>query len=320
MLEGAFDLQATDSKADGLRRSRVMNVRFAAAFALGMFALAAPFAQGQAPAPQATPSSLPDASSPAPSGAAASPALHDDSVQHQATPIQEVAPVYPPVAKTAHISGTVLLQCIIGKDGTVQTIHYISGPPLLMKSAMDAVRQWKYTPTLINGKRVEVRTTVSLVFTLDGAAAAIPQAAASNPVERYKASGYVNDFAGVIDSKDRAQLDKICKDLDHKSGIQMAFVTIGSLEGKPIKDFAMDLANLWSVGHQETNRGLLILIAVQDGLWRISISHGLESVFPDEDADRLGRDMVPLLKTGAYGKALLHLAKNIQLELPPKLQ
>ena len=55
-------------------------------------------------------------------------------------------------AKTAHISGTILLHAIIGKDGTVQNLQYISGPPLLMQSAMDAVKQWRYKPTLLNGE------------------------------------------------------------------------------------------------------------------------------------------------------------------------
>jgi len=86
----------------------------------------------------------------------------------QANLIRQVTPVYPPIAKTAHISGTVLLHAIIGKDGTVQDLQYVSGPPLLMKSAMDAVRQWRYKPTLLNGEPVDVDTTISVVFTLGG--------------------------------------------------------------------------------------------------------------------------------------------------------
>jgi TonB family protein len=65
--------------------------------------------------------------------------------------INEVQPTYPEIAKTAHIQGTVVLHAIIGKDGTVRELQFISGPPLLMRSAMDAVRQWRYQPTLLNG-------------------------------------------------------------------------------------------------------------------------------------------------------------------------
>jgi protein TonB len=84
----------------------------------------------------------------------------------QANLLRQVQPIYPPIAKTAHISGTVVLHAIISKDGTIEQLEYISGPPLLMKNAMDAVRQWRYRPTMLNGEPVEVDTTVSVVFTL----------------------------------------------------------------------------------------------------------------------------------------------------------
>lgn len=86
----------------------------------------------------------------------------------QARMIRQVQPVYPQIAKTAHIQGTVILHAIIAKDGTVQELQYISGPPLLMRAAMDAVRQWRYQPTLLNGEPVEVDTTISVIFTLGG--------------------------------------------------------------------------------------------------------------------------------------------------------
>lgn len=82
--------------------------------------------------------------------------------------IRQIQPVYPQIAKTAHVQGTVILHAIISKDGTVQELQYISGPALLMRSAMDAVRQWRYQPTLLNGEPVEVDTTISVVFTLSG--------------------------------------------------------------------------------------------------------------------------------------------------------
>jgi TonB family protein len=82
--------------------------------------------------------------------------------------IHQVAPVYPPIAKTAHISGTVVLHAIIAKDGTIEQLKVVSGPPLLLKSAMDAVQQWVYRPTLANGDPVRVDTTMSVVYTLGG--------------------------------------------------------------------------------------------------------------------------------------------------------
>ncbi len=82
--------------------------------------------------------------------------------------IRQIQPLYPQIAKTAHVQGTVMLHAIIAKDGTVQELQYVSGPALLMRSAMDAVRQWRYQPTLLNGEPVEVDTTISVVFTLSG--------------------------------------------------------------------------------------------------------------------------------------------------------
>lgn len=81
---------------------------------------------------------------------------------------RQIQPVYPQIARTAHIQGTVILHAIIAKDGSIQELTYVSGPALLMRAAMDAVRQWRYKPTLLNGEPVEVDTTIQVVFTLGG--------------------------------------------------------------------------------------------------------------------------------------------------------
>jgi len=74
--------------------------------------------------------------------------------------------VYPPLAKAARVQGTVKFEAVIGKDGSIQNLHMISGPPLLVQAAMQAVQQWKYRPTLLNGEPVEVITTIDVNFTL----------------------------------------------------------------------------------------------------------------------------------------------------------
>ena len=86
----------------------------------------------------------------------------------QANLINKVVPSYPPIAKSARIQGTVILHAVIAKDGTVQELTYVSGPTLLVQSAMEAVRQWRYRPTLLNGEPVEVETTISVIFSLGG--------------------------------------------------------------------------------------------------------------------------------------------------------
>lgn len=75
-------------------------------------------------------------------------------------------PEYPPLAKMARISGTVRLDALISKDGTIQDLKVISGHPLLVKAAMDAVSRWRYQPTLLNGDAVEVATEIDVNFTL----------------------------------------------------------------------------------------------------------------------------------------------------------
>ena len=80
--------------------------------------------------------------------------------------INKVQPVYPPLAKQARIQGTVRLQAIIAKDGSVVELQVLSGHPLLQQAALDAVRQWRYQPTLLNQEPVEVVTTIDVIFTL----------------------------------------------------------------------------------------------------------------------------------------------------------
>ncbi len=80
--------------------------------------------------------------------------------------ITNVTPVYPPLAKAARVQGTVRFEATIGKDGTVQNLELLSGPPLLVQAATQAVQQWVYEPTLLNGNPVEVVTTIDINFTL----------------------------------------------------------------------------------------------------------------------------------------------------------
>jgi TonB family protein len=80
--------------------------------------------------------------------------------------VKKVDPVYPPVARQAGIQGTVVLQVIINKSGDVENIQLFSGHPMLAQGAIDAVKQWKYRPYLLNGEPVEVETRVTVNFTL----------------------------------------------------------------------------------------------------------------------------------------------------------
>ncbi|MGD0956024.1 MAG: TonB family protein [Candidatus Acidiferrales bacterium] len=93
--------------------------------------------------------------------------------------VQRIQPVYPPSAKAAHVEGTVILHAIIARDGSVQKLELVSGPEQLVDAAMDAVRQWRYQPTLLNGQPVEVDTTIQIIFTLGSGQQTTPPAGGS---------------------------------------------------------------------------------------------------------------------------------------------
>ena len=80
--------------------------------------------------------------------------------------VKKVTPVYPPEAKKAHVQGEVKLNAVIGKTGEVENLKVLSGDPMLQQSAMEAVRQWTYKPFLLNGEPVEVKTTITVTYTL----------------------------------------------------------------------------------------------------------------------------------------------------------
>lgn len=82
--------------------------------------------------------------------------------------LRKIQPTYPPLARQARIQGSVLLQAEISKDGSIQNLRLISGHPMLAPSAIEAVKQWKYRPYILNGEPVEVETQITVNFTLAG--------------------------------------------------------------------------------------------------------------------------------------------------------
>lgn len=84
----------------------------------------------------------------------------------EANLIHKVMPVYPPLAKSARVQGTVEFTAIINKEGTIENLRLVHGHPLLVQAAREAVLQWKYRPTLLNGEPVEVVTDIIVNFTL----------------------------------------------------------------------------------------------------------------------------------------------------------
>ena len=120
----------------------------------------------------------------------------------------------------------------------------------------------------------------------------------------------MNDFANVIDARSKRQLDALCTELDRTIHAQVAIVTVQTLGGISIEDYALNLSNQWGIGHREDNRGLLILLSIADHKYRIEVSCGFEALFPDERVAKIGKEMVPDLKVGDYGPCIAHLHKN----------
>ena len=82
--------------------------------------------------------------------------------------IQRVQPLYPPLAKQAHIQGQVVLRAVISRNGMIENLQVLSGHPMLVQGAIDAVKQWRYRPYFLNGEPVEVETQVTVNFVLSG--------------------------------------------------------------------------------------------------------------------------------------------------------
>ena len=78
--------------------------------------------------------------------------------------VRKIRPVYPPLAVQARVQGVVVLKAVIAKDGTVQSLELESGHPMLVNAAMDAVKQWRFKPYMVNGVPVEVRTRINVPF------------------------------------------------------------------------------------------------------------------------------------------------------------
>jgi uncharacterized protein len=137
------------------------------------------------------------------------------------------------------------------------------------------------------------------------------QAASAQAPEQLKAKGYVSDFAGVLSVPARDQLTALCTEVDQKTQAQIAVVTLKSLGGRTVEDYSIDLATRLGVGPKATNRGVLILLAVDDHIARIEVGYGLEPILPDGKVGGFGREAVPYLREKNYDAALLLMTRRV---------
>lgn len=116
---------------------------------------------------------------------------------------------------------------------------------------------------------------------------------------------YLNDYADVVDQKNSKQIIALGYELEKKTGAQAIIVTIDSLNGIPIEDYANGLFRKWGIGQASKDNGLLIVLSVEDKAWRVEVGRGLEGALPDALTHRV---MIELGKEnfarGEYGKGL----------------
>ncbi|HXN73197.1 MAG TPA: TPM domain-containing protein [Candidatus Acidoferrales bacterium] len=136
-------------------------------------------------------------------------------------------------------------------------------------------------------------------------------ARAQNGLPKTKPTGYVDDFAGVLSPAAQNLLTGLCTEVDQKAKAQIAVVTVKSLDGKPVEDFAIDLATRWGVGPKQSDRGVLILVATQDHKYWTTVGYGLEPILPDGKVGGFGREAVPYSRDGNYDAALLLMTRRI---------
>jgi len=129
--------------------------------------------------------------------------------------------------------------------------------------------------------------------------------------DQLKPQGYVSDFAGVLSPQAKAQLTALCGEVEQKTRAQIAVVTVKSLDGRPVEDYAVDLFSHWGIGPKQSGTGVLILLASNDRANRIEVGYGLEGILPDGKVGSFLREAIPLLRNGDYDGALLLVTRRV---------
>ena len=136
-------------------------------------------------------------------------------------------------------------------------------------------------------------------------AVAASAALAERVEELPKPAGYVSDYANVLSPEAIARLEHLCGQLDHsQANAQIAVVTIHTLDGADAAEYANALEDKWKMGRKGSDRGVLVLLAIDDHKYRIDVGYGLEGILPDGKVGDIGREMVPLMRANDYDGAI----------------
>lgn len=130
-------------------------------------------------------------------------------------------------------------------------------------------------------------------------------AEASTPQPPAVPRDYVTDLAGVVQSNVQARLNVMLRELEQKTSAQVLVLTVNSLDGQDIKQFALDMKERWKLGQKGKDNGVLVVVAVQDRKYRIETGYGMESILPDSLVGSLGREyFVPYFRKGDYSSGI----------------
>jgi uncharacterized protein len=131
------------------------------------------------------------------------------------------------------------------------------------------------------------------------------------PVASLKPTDCVNDFAGVLSASVQDQLKQMCRQVLDKAQASVVIVTVKSTDGEDIFNYSVDLYQQWGIGQKGKDRGVLILLAVQDRKYYVNVGYGLEPILPDGKVGGFGREAVPYLQRGDYDGAVSLLASRV---------
>lgn len=146
--------------------------------------------------------------------------------------------------------------------------------------------------------------------------AALGLSAAAEVSYQPTAPFFVNDFADVLSAGTEQQIVELGRALQQQTGAQAVAVTVPSLGGQSVEDYAIDLANAWGIGQKEADNGVLILIAVEERKLRIEVGLGLEGALPDGKTGRLMDEyMTPFLRQNDYSTGMLEGYKAVTAQI-----
>src|ERR1700722_9681645 len=149
-----------------------------------------------------------------------------------------------------------------------------------------------------------MRLALSRCFLVLLFALSLSQLSRAEDISKIKPSGYVTDLADALNADTKAKLEALATELEQKTGGQMAIVTVHSLEGESVENYANDLYKKLGVGGKKDDRGVLLLVSPDERKYRIEVGYGLEPVINDARAGDTGRAMVPFLRSGDYSGAI----------------